>query len=133
MNLDMPLSAASNRCLKSPSGCDEPCAANRGRCWISKAIFRVFRPRISNENRSHGFRRTLGPPLIRFTKSSGVRFAVRIKKFLAPFLPRFLEFRRGDVPVRPTLSGDGTQVLSKLFQSRTPKEPVAHVDLIDDE
>ena len=56
------------------------------------------------------------PPLILFTESLDVCFAVRIEEFLAALLPRRFEFGRRDVPVRPAFLGDGTQVLAEIFQ-----------------
>ena len=70
--------------------------------------------------------------LILCTESLQVRFAVRIKEFLAALLPRRLKFGRCDVPVRPAFFGNGTQVLAEIFQSGSAEEPVAVVDLIND-
>src|SRR5262249_11960979 len=53
--------------------------------------------------------------------------------FLAAFVPRRFEFGRCDVPVGSVFPGDGAQVLSELFQSGPTEEPVAHIDLINDE
>src|SRR5580700_2767583 len=72
-----------------------------------------------------------GHALVLFTKSLCVRFAVRIKEFLAALLPRRFEFRRCDVPVRPAFPGNGTQVLAEIFHSRPTEEPVAVVDLVN--
>jgi hypothetical protein len=47
-------------------------------------------------------------------------------------LPRFLEFGRCDVPVRPAFLEHGTQVLAELLQRRPPKKPIAVVDLVND-
>src|SRR6266404_6790546 len=69
--------------------------------------------------------------LILFTERLRVRFAVRIEKFLAAFLPRRFEFGRCDVPVRPAFLGNRTQVLSQLFHSGPPKKPVAVVNLMN--
>src|ERR1700692_4054433 len=68
--------------------------------------------------------------LILFTESLDVRFAVRIKEFLAALLPCRFEFGRCDVPVHPTFPGHGTQVLAEIFHSGPAEEPVAVVDLI---
>ena len=43
-----------------------------------------------------------------------------------------LEFRRGDVPVRPAFLRHSAQVLAQFFHSGAAEEPVAVVDLIDD-
>jgi hypothetical protein len=72
------------------------------------------------------------PLLILFTESLNVRFAVRIEEFLAALLPSGFEFGRGDVPVRPAFFGNGTQVLTEIFQSGPTEEPVAVVNLIND-
>jgi hypothetical protein len=55
-------------------------------------------------------------PLILFTESLGIRFAVRVEKFLTALLPRRFEFGLCDVPVRPAFPGNGTQVPTKIFQ-----------------
>ena len=72
------------------------------------------------------------PDLVLFTESLDVRFAVWIEQFLAALLPRCFEFGRGDVPVRPALLDNGTQVLAEIFQSGPAEEPVAVVDLVND-
>jgi hypothetical protein len=72
-------------------------------------------------------------PLILFTESLDVGLAVRIEEFLTALLPRRLEFGRRDVPVRSASPGDGPQVLAEIFHGRPAKEPVAVVDLVDDE
>jgi hypothetical protein len=71
--------------------------------------------------------------LILFTESLDIGLAVRIEKFLAALLPRRFEFGGCDVPVRPAFLGNGTQVLAEIFESGPAPEPVAVVDLIDDE
>src|ERR1700692_1316869 len=63
--------------------------------------------------------------LILFTESLDVRFAVRIKEFLAALLPCRFEFGRCDVTVHPTFPGHGTQVLAEIFHSGPAEEPVA--------
>ena len=73
------------------------------------------------------------PFLILFTESLGVRFAVRIKEFLAALLPRRFEFGRCDVPVRPAFPGNGTQILAEIFHRGPAEEPVAVVDLVNDQ
>ena len=79
---------------------------------------------------------TAAPPgghLILFPQRLNVRFAVRVEELFTALLPRGLESGCRDVPIWPALAGDGTQVLTQIFQSRTPKEPVTVVDLMDDE
>src|ERR1700693_382156 len=73
------------------------------------------------------------PLLILFAESLDVRLAVRIEEVLAALLPRRFEFGRCDVPVRPAFLGNGTQVLAEIFQSGPAEEPVAVVDLINDQ
>jgi hypothetical protein len=51
---------------------------------------------------------TRTPVLVLFTDGLGIGFAVGIEEFLAALLPRRLEFRRCDVPVRPAFLGHGT-------------------------
>ncbi len=71
--------------------------------------------------------------LILFTEGLDVRFAVRIEEFLAALLPRRFEFGRCDVPVGPAFFGNGTQVLAEIFLGGPTEEPIAVVDLINDE
>ena len=73
------------------------------------------------------------PVLILFTEGLDVRLAVRIEEFLAALLPRSLELRGRDVPVRPAFPGNGAQILAEVFHSGTAEEPVAVVDLVNDE
>jgi hypothetical protein len=73
------------------------------------------------------------PLLILFTESLDVGFAVGIEEFLAALLPRGFEFGGSDVPVRPAFLDDGAQVLAQIFKSGPAEEPVAIVDLIDDQ
>ena len=70
--------------------------------------------------------------LILFRKSLGERFAVRIEQFLATLLPRGFEFGRCDIPVRPTFFDNDAQILAEIFHGGPTKEPVAHVDLVND-
>ena len=44
-----------------------------------------------------------------------------------------LQLGCGDVPVGPAFLENGTQVLAQLFDRRTAEEPVAHVDLVNDQ
>ena len=46
--------------------------------------------------------------LVLFTESLDVRFAIRVEKLLAAFLPRRFEVGRCDVPVRPAFLEDRT-------------------------
>ena len=71
--------------------------------------------------------------LVLFTDCLGVGFAVGIEEFLAALLPSGFEFGRGDVPIGPALLGDGTQVLTEILHSGPAEEPVAIVDLVDDQ
>lgn len=49
---------------------------------------------------------------ILFAEGLGVGFAVGVEEVFAAFLPGFLHFRRGDVPVGAAFFGDGAEVLS---------------------
>src|SRR3712207_7572154 len=71
--------------------------------------------------------------LILFADGLRVALPVRIEELLPAFSPRRLQFGRADVPVGPALLEDGTQVLAQLFHRRAAEEPVAHVDLVDDQ
>jgi hypothetical protein len=68
-------------------------------------------------------------PLILFTESLDVRFAVRIEELFAALLPRRFEFGGGDFPVRPAFLGNGTYVLAEIFQSGPAGKPVTVIDL----
>ena len=68
-----------------------------------------------------------------FTDSLGIPPAVRVKQFPAALLPRRPEFGRRDVPVGPALLRNGTQILAQIFHSGPTEEPVALVDLVDNE
>ena len=70
--------------------------------------------------------------LILLTYGLGIGLAVRVENVFPGVLPGVFEFGRGDVPVRPALSYNGTQVLTRIFNSRPAEKPVAIVDLIDD-
>src|SRR4029077_3413396 len=71
--------------------------------------------------------------LILFTESLRVGFAVGVEQLLAALLPRRLEFRRRDVPVRPAFPGNGTEVLAEILHRRPAEKPIAIVDLVNDE
>ena len=62
-----------------------------------------------------------------------IRLAIGIEEIFPTFFPRGLHLKRRDVPIRPALLCDGTQVLAELFNRRTAEEPLAVVDLINDE
>src|SRR5215475_5066668 len=63
----------------------------------------------------------------------GLGFTVRIEEFLATLLPRRLQFRRCDVPIRPAFLADGTEVLAEIFHCGPAKEPIAVVDLVNEQ
>ena len=71
--------------------------------------------------------------LVLFAQGLGVRFAVRIKEFLSALLPRRFEFGRCDIPIRPAFLGDSAEILAEILQSRPAPEPVAVVNLMDDQ
>src|SRR6266478_607114 len=75
----------------------------------------------------------------RLSKSSAVPKHLReglvigIKAVTFTLLPSRFQFWAGDVPVRTALPQHSTQVLPKLFDGRSPKKPVAVIDLEYDE
>src|SRR6202022_614398 len=71
--------------------------------------------------------------LVLFTESLEVSLVIWIKELLAALLPCSLNLGRRDVPVRPAFHADGAQVLTELLHRRSTEEPVAAVDLVDDE
>jgi hypothetical protein len=71
--------------------------------------------------------------LILFGKGLGVRFAVGIEEFLTALLPRSSELGRCDIPIRPAFLRNRTQILPEIFRRGAAKEPVTHVDFVDDE
>jgi hypothetical protein len=73
------------------------------------------------------------PRLFLLPKHLAVGFAVRIEAITFTPFPGGFQFRHGDVPVRTAFLQDRTQVLSKLFDGRSAKKPVAVVDLVYDE
>src|ERR1700683_3392224 len=79
-----------------------------------------------------GARQIAHPVLILITDRLGVRFSVRVEKFLSALLPCRLEFGRGDVPVRSAFLRHSAQVLPQFFHRGAAEEPIAVVDLIDD-
>src|SRR5215213_469188 len=90
-------------------------------------------PGVKTGGRSFAFLSVTIALLILLAEGLDVCFAVRVEEFLAALLPRRFEFGRCDVPVRPAFPGHGTQVLAEFFQSGPGEEPVAHVDLINDQ
>src|ERR1700688_610565 len=73
------------------------------------------------------------PLLILFTEGLEVGFAVGVEEVFAALLPGGFEFGRSDVPIRAAFFGDGAEVLAEIFGSGAAEEPVAVVDLINDE
>ena len=73
------------------------------------------------------------PLLFLFAESLKIGFAIRIEEILAALLPRCFEFGRCDVPVRPAFFGNHTEVLAELFHGGPTQEPIAVVNLINDE
>ena len=57
---------------------------------------------------------------------------VGVKECLITLLPRCFQFRMCDIPIGPALSENGTQILAKVFDGGSTKEPVAVVDLVND-
>ncbi len=62
-----------------------------------------------------------------------VRFVVGIKQFFIPVLPRSFQVRICDIPIGSRFSENRTQVLAEIFDCGSAKEPVAVVDLVNDE
>src|SRR5580704_15316625 len=62
-----------------------------------------------------------------------VCFSVGVEEILAAFLPSGFQFRRGDVPVGAAFFRNGAQILAEIFHRGPAEEPVAVVDLINDE
>jgi len=69
-------------------------------------------------------------PINPVPQSSVRRLAVGVEQLLTSLLPCGSEFVGGDVPVGPALSGYGPQILAKLLERWTAKEPVPVVDLV---
>jgi hypothetical protein len=72
-------------------------------------------------------------PLILFTESLNIGFALWVKDILVALLPSSLKFRRCDVPVRSAFLADSPQVLAEFFHRGASEKPVAIVDLVNDE
>jgi hypothetical protein len=58
---------------------------------------------------------------------------VGIKEFLITLLPRSFQVRMRDIPIGSTFSENRTQILAEIFDCGSAKEPVAVVDLVNDE
>jgi hypothetical protein len=58
---------------------------------------------------------------------------VGVKKFLIALLPRRFQVRICDIPIGATFSENRTQILTEIFDCGSAKEPVAVVDLVNDE
>ena len=71
--------------------------------------------------------------LLLLTKQLPVGLAIGIKAITFTPFPSGFQFGPSDVPIRSTFLRHVTQVLSKLFDGRPTKKPVASVDLEYDE
>ena len=71
--------------------------------------------------------------LVLFSQSLDVGFSVGIEELFAALLPGCFEFWRGDVPVGAAFLADRTQVLAQILLRRPAKEPVAVVNLVNDQ
>src|SRR3954453_7200719 len=71
--------------------------------------------------------------LIPVTQALDIALPVWVKHLLAPLLPCRLDLRLRDIPIGPALHADGTQIVTELFGRRTTEEPVAVIDLVNDE
>src|SRR5712671_4049319 len=89
--------------------------------------------RVSDaHNRAHHIPQSRGRThdrLLLLLKDLPIGLAVGIEATAFALFPVGLEFRRRDVPVRTPFPQHHTQVLSKLFDRRSAKKPVAVVDL----
>lgn len=61
-----------------------------------------------------------------------VRSVVGVKEFLITLLPRCFQVRMWDIPIGSALSENCKQILAKIFDCESAKEPVAVVDLVND-
>src|SRR5258708_18742974 len=75
----------------------------------------------------------LGRGLILFADGLKIGFAVGVEKIFAALLPAGSEIGGGDVPVWAAFLGDGAEVLAEFFDGGTAEEPVAVVNLVNDE
>jgi len=66
-------------------------------------------------------------------KSVLVGSVVGVKEFLITVLPRRFQVRICNIPIGPTFSENRTQILAKIFDCGSAKEPIAVVDLVNDE
>ena len=66
--------------------------------------------------------------LLLLPKHLSVGFAVWIKVLMYTALPSGFQFGPSDIPIRAAFVEHGAQVLSKLFDGRSAKKPVAVVD-----
>src|SRR5580693_5804469 len=71
--------------------------------------------------------------LVLLSEDRCVGFSVGIEAILLAALPGGSVFGVGDIPVGATLFCDGAEVLTKVFEGWPAPEPVAVVDLEDDE
>ena len=62
-----------------------------------------------------------------------VRSVVGVKEFLITLLPRSCQIRSCDIPIGSTFSENRTQILAEILDCGSAKEPVAVVDLVNDE
>src|SRR5690348_9718236 len=67
--------------------------------------------------------------LLLLLKHLPVSLAIGIKAITFTAFPSSFQFGRSNVPVWTAFPQHGTQVLSKLFDGRSAKKPVAIVDL----
>src|SRR5271156_1785851 len=77
--------------------------------------------------------RVVHPGLVLLADRLGVGLAVRIEAFLVALLPSGFELGRRDVPIRPALPGDRAQILAEILGRWAAEEPIAIIDLVNDE
>jgi hypothetical protein len=58
---------------------------------------------------------------------------VGVKEFLITVLPRSFQLRTCDIPIGATFSKNRTQILAEILSCGSAKEPVAVVDLVNEE
>src|SRR6516225_932543 len=68
-----------------------------------------------------------------FAESLGESLTVGVEEFLAALLPDLFHFGGSDVPVGTAFLEHRTKVLAELFYRGPPKEPIAVIDLVNDQ
>ncbi len=71
--------------------------------------------------------------LILLAKRLSVGFAIGIEELFAALLPRSLHFGSCDIPIRPAFLRDYAEILTEVLKRRAAEEPIAVLDLVNDE